>query len=442
MRNVYKLTVYFWCGVAQFLSAVAAQTTLTGDVPFIGDQYGQAVAMDGTIAVVGARGDETNGDDSGAAYVYENTSGTWTFLQKLTGDELQGQFGFSVAVVLDSSGKNEGDFIAVGSLLGEGVVASSGSVSLFRRLDGESLFSFQQTVAAADGSGFDEFGRAVALDLSVPANTQSGDPVYTLVVGAPDEESGGVGFDQGAIYIFQLSPDGTAWSGTKKLVPDDVVGGDLFGTSVSIYGDVIIAGALGWAFGNHPDGAAYLIRRFNDTGAGFFNWEIDKLLKPSDGESGDRFGASVSSSPLGTVVVGAPGAGNTLNGVEGAVYLFKPPVSTPFEVNEVEKLISPDQQTSSNFASQVDSDGAFIAVSDPNATGGIVRLYQEREGNTFALLTTLRSGDANAFGVGRDAMALSTFNVIAGGVSSGPGGVAYVMTDQVFLANFELSQAP
>ena len=438
MRKIDKLAIGLCFAIMQVLGAASAQTTLTGDVPFIGDQYGQAVAIDGNIAVVGARGDETNGDDSGAAYVYENITGTWTFLQKLTGDELQAQFGFSVAVVLDSSGLNEGDFIAVGSLLGEGVVASSGSVSIYRRLKGESLFSFQQTVAAGDGSGFDEFGRAVALDLSVPANTQSGDPVYTLVVGAPDEESGGVGFDQGAIYIFQLSPDGTAWSGIKKLVPDDVVGGDLFGTAVSIHGDVIIAGALGWAFGNHPEGAAYLIRRFNDTGAGFFNWEIDKLLKPSDGQSGDRFGASVSSSSLGTVIVGAPSAGNTLNGIEGAVYLFKPPVSVPFEVNEVEKIISPEQQTSTNFATQVDSDGAFIAVSDPGAAGGVVRLYQEADGNAFPLLTTLQSGDSTATRVGRDALALSTFNVIAGGVNSGPGGVAYVMTDQVFLANFEL----
>lgn len=437
-----KLILLLCFGAAHFAGSALAQTPLTGDVPFIGDRYGQAVAMDGTIAVVGAPGDETNGDDSGAAYVYENTTGTWTFLQKLTGDELQGLFGFSVAVVLDGSGLNEGDFIAVGTLFGDGAVPASGTVSIYRRLSGESQFSFQQTVAANDGSGFDEFGFAIALDLSVPGNSQSGDPVYSLVVGAPDEESGGVGTDQGAVYIFQLSPDGTAWAGIKKLVPEDVVGGDLFGIAVAIHGDVVMAGARGWPFGNHPEGAAYLIRRFNDTGAGFFNWEVDKLLKASDGEAGDWFGASVSSSSLGTVIVGAPFAGVTLNGAEGAVYFFKPAVGAPFEVNELLKLSPPQQQGALNFASQVDSEGSFIAVSDPNNAGGQVHLYQENDLSEFALLTTLQSGDPTANRVGDGAMALSAFNVIAGGTNSGLGGAAYIMTDRVFVSSFEASQLP
>ncbi|MEZ5461658.1 hypothetical protein [Dokdonella sp.] len=330
------------------------------------------MAIDGTIAVVGAPRDGTIAAEAGAAYVYEKAAGTWSHLQTFYGQDIGDQFGYSVAVVVDSSGLNEGDFIAVGSLLGDGVTGLS-NVNIYRRIPPSPTFAFQQTVSAGDGNGFDEFGHAIALDLSVPGESLSGDPVYTLVVGAPDD-NGAQGQDMGSVYIFQLAPNGIAWAPTAKLVPTDIVGGDLLGRSVAIEGDLIIAGATGWPFGNNPGGVSYLMRRFYDTGAGYFNWEVNNRLTASDGESGDLFGRRVAID-IGVPIVGAPFA-DTGSGGQGAVYIFGG-MPAGYEITESQKILAPDPSDSINFGVNLAIHRHVLVASeqtDPPGSRSISRL--------------------------------------------------------------------
>jgi len=74
--------------------------------PSMDKQFGGSVAVEGNLAVVGARGDS---GETGAAYVFERIGGVWTEVQKLTASDGVGHDRFGTCVSLS------GDRIAVGA---------------------------------------------------------------------------------------------------------------------------------------------------------------------------------------------------------------------------------------------------------------------------------------------------------------------------------------
>ena len=56
----------------------AQQTTLTPAGLNANDRFGEAVAISGLTAIVGAPGDDTTGPNSGAVYFFTEINGTWT----------------------------------------------------------------------------------------------------------------------------------------------------------------------------------------------------------------------------------------------------------------------------------------------------------------------------------------------------------------------------
>jgi hypothetical protein len=74
-----------------------------------GDLFGTSVAFDGPTMVVGAYRDDASTVDSGSAYVFRSTGGTWEYAQKLFPETTvrDADFGFSVAIA--------GSRIAVGA---------------------------------------------------------------------------------------------------------------------------------------------------------------------------------------------------------------------------------------------------------------------------------------------------------------------------------------
>lgn len=192
----------------------------------------------------------------------------------------------------------------------------------------------QQAYLKASNTGADDhFGSAVAID---------GD---TLVVGAPNEDSGSSGVngnqsdnsgnDVGTVYVFVRS--GGIWTQQAYLKasnPDDL---DTFGTSVAISGNTIVVGAQGedsnatGVNGNQSDdsvaqaGAAYVFVRSGTT------WTQQAYLKPST-TGFNNFGNTVAIDGD-TIAIGADGedsASTGINGSEvgtgapssGAVYVF------------------------------------------------------------------------------------------------------------------------
>ncbi|KPK47352.1 MAG: hypothetical protein AMS22_16695, partial [Thiotrichales bacterium SG8_50] len=82
-------------------SAVPVEvTTLVADDGSANDFFAFSVALAGDTAVIGAQGDDDNGGNSGAAYVFDRTGSGWSQQAKLTAEDgaAGDQFGGSVAL--------------------------------------------------------------------------------------------------------------------------------------------------------------------------------------------------------------------------------------------------------------------------------------------------------------------------------------------------------
>jgi hypothetical protein len=183
------------------------------------DYFGYAVAVDAGTVVVGAYGDDDKGSDSGSAYVFVRTGGTWTQQAKLLAADGDAGDRFGDAVAVDAG------TVVVGASYDDDKGPYSGSVYVFTRTGG--TWTQQAKLTAADGAAYDRFGYAVAVD---------GD---TIVVGAYQDDDKGT--NSGSAYVFTRT--GATWTQQAKLVPADGAANDNFGRAVAVDGDTIVVGA-------------------------------------------------------------------------------------------------------------------------------------------------------------------------------------------------------
>jgi len=314
-----------------------------------GDLFGEAVAIDGNTIVVGAPGDDENGSDAGAAYVFGRDGGNWTRIQRLSPADADAGDSFGQDVAVGS------DLVAVGADGKSSKTSEAGALYLFER-DG-SGWSQAAKLAPADLNAEDYFGARVGV----------ADGGETVVTGAYGDDEAGE--RAGAAYVF--GRDGGGWSQEAKLMPQDGNANGLFGSSVAIDGDTVLVGAFGTLNGDEEfAGAAYAFTRENGSFSSpvrlepltpsrgeFFGWEVglheevavvgaygnsdggdetgaaylfsrsggswteQTKLRPTDLAAGDRFGVSVATDE-GTTVVTADGDG-TAGENTGAAYVFR-----------------------------------------------------------------------------------------------------------------------
>lgn len=214
----------FLCALALLASAADAQLptpTLSSQVlpgTTVGYDYGTAVAISGTTLVVGAPVEGFRPGATGAAYVYEFRRGTWTGVATLAPPELLAgdQFGASVSI--------DGDTIVVGAPGDDTVrdpsgavtqtVSNKGAAYVFRRtasgwtqearLDqlGVNGLSPSPRVPAVD----DAFGTSVAISSAA---------VLVGVPGADRALTPGNG-DSGAVNAYRR--DATGWHVDGEIV--------------------------------------------------------------------------------------------------------------------------------------------------------------------------------------------------------------------------------
>ena len=155
------------------------------------DSFGWSVSLSGDTALVGAYGDDDNGNYSGSAYVFVRSNGVWTQQGKLTasdGGDGGGTGFFSFGGLFGRSVSVSGDTALVGADGDDDNGSASGSAYVFVRSNG--VWTEQDKLTAGDGASSDSFGWSVSL---------SGD---TALVGANGDDDSGS--SSGSAYFYDL----------------------------------------------------------------------------------------------------------------------------------------------------------------------------------------------------------------------------------------------
>ncbi|HOY48103.1 MAG TPA: T9SS type A sorting domain-containing protein [Flavobacteriales bacterium] len=334
------------------------------------DEFGTSVAIWGDYAIVGApRKTATVGFElnsaAGAAYIFKNTAGTWSQLQKIvasdreTGDE----FGYSVAI--------SENYVIIGApyedeyLNGLSPASNKGSAYIYTK--GETVWMDGQKIVGNSVGNGDNFGWSVGISDDY------------AVIGTPRESQiasggGGILTDAGSAYIFRKFSSGT-WTQMQSINASDKGAGDEFGTSVAISGDYVIVGAM---FEDHnATGGANL----SDAGSAYIfeinggTWtQMDKIVA-SDREASDNFGASVSISGEYAKV----GSYNEDHDQDGGNYIFNPGSAYIFKNTsgnwaQANKIVASERDYEDLFGHSVAISGDYAIVGafneDENQAGG------------------------------------------------------------------------
>ena len=312
------------------------QAKLLADDAAAFDRFGQSVSISGESVIVGAPNGNNGGVDTGCAYVFTRSGGTWTQKAKLLADDGVSGDGLGISVAIS------GDSVVVGAYEDYLGGNSYGSAYVFTR--NGSAWSQQGKLATGDARDIDNFGISVAI---------SGD---TVVVGAEGDEDGNL--EAGNAYIFTRS--GNSWSLQAKLTASDAVQDDKFGRAVAISGDSVIVGAPESNLVSIEPGNAYIFTRSGTT------WTEQAKLTASDAAGGDDFGLSVDISGD-SVVVGASG-GDDHGSSSGCAYIFTRSGST---WSQEEKLTASDATGADIFGRAVAISGDSVVVgAERNDDGG------------------------------------------------------------------------
>jgi len=352
-----------------------------------GYDFQTAVAVDGDVAIVGAPFDDERGTDAGAAYIYRFNGSGWVQEAKLTASDgtAEEYFGLSVAI--------DGDVAAVGSF---GV--HDHSVYVYR-FNGASWVQEAKLTGSGD-PGDNQFGRSVAISGDVmvvgaqtygltagaayvyrwdgylgqwveegllhpfdaPYVTSSykyfGNAVSvsgnTAIIGSYNDTH--IPIDgRGSAYVYTFS--GGKWSYQCRLFAPGT--GNL-GQSVSISGDVVVAGSPGTeGYVEGKAGSAHVFRRNGDS------WVEEARLVPSDSTADDNFGSSVSVS--GDIAVIGAHQNDADATKSGSAYIFR------FDGNrwvEQAKLTASDASAGDHFGQTVDISGNNVFAGAYRNDGG------------------------------------------------------------------------
>ncbi len=237
-----------------------------------------------------------------------------------------------------------------GPLLGGGIDAGHAAAYVFvKPATGWKRMTQTAELRASGGVLSDEFG------FSVAANGN------TVVVGARSATSSGVRKFQGAAYVFVEPAQGWVdMTQTAKLTASDAAYADYLGTSVSVSGNTVVAGASG---AGSSAGAAYV---FVMPAGGWTN--MTETAELTSGISGDLLGYSVAN--RGNIVVAGAPRWPAYDG-KGAAYLFVEPKTGWKSTSKFSaKLTASDGAVNDYFGLSVSISGNTIASGAYGATIG------------------------------------------------------------------------
>ena len=264
------------------------------------------------------------------------------------------------------------------------------------------------------------------------------------IVGAPLDNNER-GADAGAVYVYVRQPATEQWTQLQKVLSGDGDASDQFGGAVAIDGDTFVVGAR-LAPGIGSSGAAYVFQR---TGTGANSWtQVAKLL-PSDAVATDEIGISVSIS--GDVIAVGSHLDDDHGTSSGSVYLFSRNQGGVNKWGQVKKIVAADAAGGDQFGSAVNLFGNILAVGSPldvhnGVSSGSAYLFNRTQGgaNNWGQIKKIVSSDAaNADRFGASVCLDGTTLVVGAPRQSQLGidaGAAYVFVPQGGSDNWQQSK--
>lgn len=204
-----------------------------------GDMFGNSVAVDGDVIVVGAKWDTLfnpwteDGYREGSVFVFRLSGGIWSLEQKIGGANRLDQVGYSVAVSGDTfvTGVHEYDY---------GANTRAGAAFVYKW--GGSSWVKEATLYSSDPNISYKFGNSVAIDGN------------SIIVGEILYD--GKASNSGAAFLFEKN--GSSWSQGEIMEDPNGSENDYFGYSVAIDGELAITGAYKDDGGETDSGAAFI----------------------------------------------------------------------------------------------------------------------------------------------------------------------------------------
>lgn len=267
------------------------------------DYFGKSVSISGDYIVVGATGDDDNGNQSGSAYLFKKSDVGWsnmiqTAKLKPSDGSDSDHFGQSVSI--------SGDYIVVGSPDDDDNGDQSGSAYIFKKpTDGWKNMTQTAKLIISQGSRYDNFGEVVSI---------FEDNVAVGVKGFNN-----ISNDEGAVCIFTKPESGwTDMTETAILTASDAYVVDNLGYCVSISDNYVVAGSYGDDDNGNGSGAAYFYSKPED---GWVNMTETVKLTASDGTSNDRLGCTIAISDN-NIISGAK-FDDVFGKYSGSAYFFR-----------------------------------------------------------------------------------------------------------------------
>ena len=202
------------------------------NTPLAGANFGMAIDVNSSYAVIGAPGEDIDGQDNvGSVYIFSFNNNKFEFKDRITntayytGDD--DYFGGSLSL--------SGDFLAIG--VGGAIVGTSfiaGKVQVYMLKDG----TWDNTPAELKldtPDDYDFFGFPVAVK-------QINDNEYILLSGCFDRDNDDLA-DAGAVYIYTNTSGTNEWTLQKELRASDSSGNSYFGRSIAVGDDYAVVGA-------------------------------------------------------------------------------------------------------------------------------------------------------------------------------------------------------
>jgi uncharacterized repeat protein (TIGR01451 family) len=376
------------------------QTIMSSDIE-AEDYFGEAVAIDGDTVLLGAYGDDVNGNFSGSAYVFSacgGAPGDWQngfdiYASDMTNGD---RFGYAAAVF--------GDTVIVGAWGDDDQGSDSGSAYLFERnTGGADSWGEVIKLLASDGASGRHFGMAVGIWND------------TAVVG---------GNSAGAVYVFERNTGGAdSWGQSARITASDASAGHFLGERVDIAGDTIVAGASYWGTPGHSAiGAAYVFER---NSGGPDAWSETAKLMASDAADFDMFGHSAAIDGD-TIVIGADRDDD--NGADsGSAYVFSRHQGGPNAWGQVAKLTASDGAGGDYFGISVAIDDDIIVVGadrddDAGTSSGSAYVFERNQGgpNAWGQVAKLTSSDATGGDEFGESVAINGPIIIVGAPRKNP----------------------